>query len=92
MMIFILKIRKIGLFNFLGKILLGYIYDPGGFIVTILIRLILYITSPPSSLLLTPLKAIVRGFLVLFHIGIWSPIFIYFKEIEFDTTFDNSQT
>jgi hypothetical protein len=46
--------------------------------VTILIRLILYISyiAPPSSLpfgsLPTPLKAIARGFLVLFHIGIWN--------------------
>jgi hypothetical protein len=47
----------------------------GGFIVTIPIRLILYIIyiapidSPPHPLF-TPLKAIARGFLVLFHIGI----------------------
>jgi hypothetical protein len=38
-------------------------------------------TLPPSSLPLsslpTPLKALARGFLVLFHIGIWSPSTIY---------------
>jgi hypothetical protein len=54
----------------------------GGFIVTIPIRLILYIiymapiVSPPLPFP-TPLKAIARGFLVLFHIGIWSPPTIY---------------
>jgi hypothetical protein len=52
----------------------------GGFIVTIPIRFILYtiyiaphcLSSTPSSLLnplLSPLKAIARGFLVLFHVG-----------------------
>jgi hypothetical protein len=46
-----------------------------GFTVTILIRLIVYIIyiAPivsPSHPLPTPLKAIARGFLVLFHIGI----------------------
>jgi hypothetical protein len=47
----------------------------GGFIVTILVRLTLYISyttpiiSPPQSLP-TPLKAIARGFLVIFHVSI----------------------
>jgi hypothetical protein len=54
----------------------------GGFAVTILIRLILHIIyiSPifsPSQPLPTILKAIARGFLVLFHTGIWSPSTIY---------------
>jgi hypothetical protein len=53
-----------------------------GFIVTIPIRLILYIStlppiiSPPQPLP-APLKAIARDFLVLFHIGIWSLSSIY---------------
>jgi hypothetical protein len=47
----------------------------GGFIVKILIRLILYIVyiAPiisPLNPLSAPLKAIARGFLVLFHVGI----------------------
>jgi hypothetical protein len=49
----------------------------GGFIVTIPIRLVLYIiyfaphcSSLLLSLLPTPLKAIARGYLILFHIGI----------------------
>jgi hypothetical protein len=54
----------------------------GAFIVTIWIRLILYtsyiasIISPLSPFPI-PLKAIARGFLVLFHIGLWSPSTIY---------------
>jgi hypothetical protein len=54
----------------------------GEFRVTILIRLKLYtiyiapIVSP-SQPHPNPLKAIARGFLVLFHIGIWSPLTIY---------------
>jgi hypothetical protein len=51
-----------------------YLLCKGGVIVTIPIRLILYIRSPPSSLHLnplpTPLKAITRGFFVLPHISI----------------------
>jgi hypothetical protein len=54
---------------------LGYIHCTGGSIVAIPNRLILYIaTSPPLSLPLnpfpTPLKAVARGFFVLFHVGI----------------------
>jgi hypothetical protein len=54
----------------------------GDFVVTIPIRLKLYIgyiapiVSLPSPLA-TPLKAIPRGCLVLFHIGIQSPFTIY---------------
>jgi hypothetical protein len=54
----------------------------GGFIVTIPIRLILYISyitpiiSPPQHPP-CPIKAIVRGFFGLFHIAIWSPSTIY---------------
>jgi hypothetical protein len=33
--------------------------------------------SLPLNLLPTPLKAIARGFVVLFHVGIWSPSTIY---------------
>jgi hypothetical protein len=52
------------------------------FIVTILIRLICTLfTLPPSSLPLGPLpttlNAVARGFLVLFHRGIWSPSTLY---------------
>jgi hypothetical protein len=60
---------------FIFLILLGHIRYTGGFIVTFLIRLILYISyiapiiSPPQPLLAL-LKAIARGFLVLFCIGI----------------------
>jgi hypothetical protein len=55
----------------------------GGFIVTILIRLILYITyiaplSVPLNPVPTPLKAIIGDFLFVFHIGIWSPSTIYY--------------
>jgi hypothetical protein len=47
----------------------------GGFIVTILLRLILYISYTtsivsPLNPLPTPLRAIARGFLVLLHVGI----------------------
>jgi hypothetical protein len=62
--------------NFLIKnfIRIYSLYIREGFIVTIPIRLILYIRSPPSSLHLnplpTPLKAITRGFFVLPHISI----------------------
>jgi hypothetical protein len=76
-------IRKLNLsLFFLNKILLGNIHYTGGFTVTNPIRLVLYIisiapitspTQPPP----TPLKAIARGFLVLFHIGIWSPSTTY---------------
>jgi hypothetical protein len=50
----------------------------GEILVTILIRLILYIIYiapiiPHPNHLPTPLKATARGFIVLFHIGIWSP-------------------
>jgi hypothetical protein len=50
--------------------------------VTILISVILYIICivPVVSFLSplpTPLKAIAKGFLVLFHIGIWNPSTIY---------------
>jgi hypothetical protein len=50
--------------------------------VTILIRLILYNSYITLSFLTlnpfpTPLKAIARGFFVLFHIGVWSPSTIY---------------
>jgi hypothetical protein len=53
-----------------------------GFIVTILIRLILYIIYIvpiilPLNPLPTLLTAIARGFLILFHIGIWSPSTLY---------------
>jgi hypothetical protein len=37
----------------------------------------LHPSSLPLNLLLTPLKAIARGFFVLFHIGIWSPSVIH---------------
>jgi hypothetical protein len=56
------------------KFSLGYIHYMGGLVVTIPIRLILYISyiarciSPQP--LPTPPKAIATGFLVLFHIGI----------------------
>jgi hypothetical protein len=57
--------------------LLGYIHYVGGITVTILIRLFCTLfTLPPSSLPLNhipaALKVIPRGFLVLFHIGIWN--------------------
>jgi hypothetical protein len=46
----------------------------GGFAVTILIRLILYITYLPHHVTPNPLhtllKAITRGFIALFHIGV----------------------
>jgi hypothetical protein len=56
----------------------------GGFVVTILIRLILYISyiapwSLPLSPLPTPLKAIIRSFLVLFHIGETLTFFFFLK-------------
>jgi hypothetical protein len=59
-----------------------YSLHRGGFLGAILIRLILYIIYIvpivlPLSLLPTSLKAIARGFRVLFHIGIWSPSTIY---------------
>jgi hypothetical protein len=54
--------------------LLGYICYIGGFIVSVLVRLTLYLSyiAPIISLnhLPTTLKAIARGFFVLFHIGI----------------------
>jgi hypothetical protein len=62
-------------FNFFTRI---YSLYRGGFIVTILIRLILYINLlPPSVSLPAPIKAIMRSFLALFHIGIWNPSTIY---------------
>jgi hypothetical protein len=54
----------------------------GGFILTILIGFILYISyitlivCPPQPSP-NPLKAITRGFFVLLHTGIWSPSVIY---------------
>jgi hypothetical protein len=65
--------------NFLIRI---YSLYRGGFVVTSLIRLILYVIYiTPSSLPLSPfpnpLKAIARGFLVLFHIDIQNPSTIY---------------
>jgi hypothetical protein len=50
--------------SFFFSFLLGYIHCTGGFI-------------PPTNLLPTPLKAIARGFFVLFHIDIWSPSTIF---------------
>jgi hypothetical protein len=49
----------------------------GGFIVTIPIKLTLYIGQiapifPSPQPLPTPLKTIVRGFFVLFHVSTWS--------------------
>jgi hypothetical protein len=54
----------------------------GGFIVTIPNRLLLYIgeitaLSRPLNPLPAPLKAIARGFVVLFHTDIWSPSTIF---------------
>jgi hypothetical protein len=54
----------------------------GGLLVTILIKLILYIIyiSPilsPPSLLPTSVQATARGFLVLFCTGMWNPSTIY---------------
>jgi hypothetical protein len=54
----------------------------GGFTVTVPITLMLYISYIDSIIsspqpLPKPLKAIARGFLVLFHIGTWSPSTIY---------------
>jgi hypothetical protein len=65
--------------------LLGYVHHMGaGGDVSWQFQLALHctlFTLPPSFLPLsplpTPLKAIARGFLVLFHIGIWSPSAIY---------------
>jgi hypothetical protein len=59
--------------------------------VTIPIKLILYIIyispwSLPISPLPTLLKAIARGILVLFHLGIWSPSTIYSYVISFLTS------
>jgi hypothetical protein len=81
---------KVGFLELLGyssffiiiKFSLGNIHYTGGFIVTILIRLILYIIciAPIVSTLQptpTPLKAITRGYLALFHVGIWRPSTIY---------------
>jgi hypothetical protein len=55
-----------------------------GFIVTIPIKLILYISYSASTISLsipssppTTFKEIARGFFVLFHIGIWSPSIIF---------------
>jgi hypothetical protein len=58
------------------------IFIKGGILVTILIRLMLYIIYIAliaflSQPLPTSLKAIAGGFLVLFHISIWSPSTIY---------------
>jgi hypothetical protein len=63
--------------HFYYKLLLGYIHYVGGFKMTILIRFILYIIYIcPIFLPLSPLptlpKAIARGFVLLFHIGIQS--------------------
>jgi hypothetical protein len=63
------------IFLFFISFLLGYIHYREGFIVTILIRFILYIIyiapilSPPQ-LPPAPHKAIARSFLVLFHTDI----------------------
>jgi hypothetical protein len=70
-------------FFFIINFLLGYIHYMGGFTVTILIRLILYIiyiasiVSTPQPLRHPTCKASAGGFSVLFHIGLWSPSIIY---------------
>jgi hypothetical protein len=60
------------------KFVLAYIHDVGGSYWQFWLDLYCTLVSlPPLSLPLsclpTPLKATARGFLVLFHIGIWSP-------------------
>jgi hypothetical protein len=68
--------------SFFNKILLGYIHDMGGFIVTIPLRLTLYIIyiapiiSPPQPPP-HPTYSNCKGFSVLFHTGIWSLSTIY---------------
>jgi ABC-type iron transport system FetAB permease component len=57
---------KIIVINFL----LGYIHDTEGFVVVILYIIYIAPWSHPLSPLPTPLQAIARGFLLLFHIGI----------------------
>jgi hypothetical protein len=62
--------------------LLGYICYTGEFIVIFFIRFILYISyitpwSLPLNLLPASLRAIARGFFIVFHIGTSCPSIIY---------------
>jgi hypothetical protein len=72
-----MKNKSCFIFNFIN-FLLGYIHYARGIQTDNSIWLILYISYIISlNLFLTPFKAIARGFLVLFHIGIWSLSTIY---------------